>query len=462
MADILAWTFRNTHWIVGVIMALTALVSALYVLGWERRLARSPVVAIMVGAPLYTAVVAIAFGELRPALTKDPLLLSWLNQVLLYLTSCISFAIITAFCTRFFPRRLRSRPFLNRLFSRASLGIVLGWVVGTLVLYAAPDYTAPLIRDLSAWGHAYRWLTLGTAAFYATSSAILFLITRAEFGAARTKSEAAMKRRLLFAASGSAGWALLFLDHTIWPHIAQLWPNSQLGVNAFDYLQVLIVPIFILIVTSYLALLLTPYRPTETSDSMASFNRYRTLTESIEFRVGGFTHDGWTRTFAFARASRLIELAAQDLGLHPRTRRAAADAYALASISSPGPASACRVPPPQAFPTTPASFEELLRLHHRFLGEPDHSPRKRYAEQNRFAAALPYALAIVGRRQPTLPLCSESIVAVQLLVLAAADHGLLGPDRNLAQFNGLPLQSANPVSAAYNRARQAIERPASF
>ena len=104
---------------------------------------------------------------------------------------------------------------------------------------------------------------------------------------------------------------------------------------------------------------------------------------------------------AYARAGRLIELTAEALGLSQATRLTATDAYALASISTISPVFPASAPTtPHDVATNPDSLEEFLRLHNDFLNEADDSPRKRYAEQNRYALAVPYALTLVGRAQP--------------------------------------------------------------
>ena len=456
MPALAAWASHNAHWVVATFMALTSACSLFYVLAREPRLIRSPVVFIIVGGPLYTAAAALAFGELRPALSGHPVAGTWLGHVLLDLTACALFAMITALSAKLLPNSVRNRPLLYGAFKRAPVFILSGWLLASVVLWTAPASTAPLGDDLSAWGFAFRWSASGPALFCAVLGAVLLAVSYAQFGPPRTPSESVLKMRIALAAAGAVGWAMLYLHNLGWAQAALMLGRPDLV--AYDFRRALLVPIFATIALSYLLLLLIPYRPTDTTDRMARFRRYRMLTEAMELKASGFSGRHWMSASAYARADRLIELTAEALGLSQATRLTATDAYALASIStiSPHPASAPTTPHDVA--TNPDSLEEFLRLHNDFLNEADDSPRKRYAQQNRYALAVPYALTLVGRAQPVTFSSPQSLATVQLLALTAADNGIPKHSHNplLQRFSALP--PSHPVRAAYASAKRKIER----
>src|SRR5215207_3573494 len=438
-------------------MVATALVATAYVLGRQRQLLRSPVSLLLIGAPAYTAVTAYTYGELRPLYQHDPWALSVMNHLLLQLGGAFAFSVIMVVTSTNLPESVKRKRGFRAAVVAAPWLIGGGYLLSTLVLLHQPNLTKEIGADTSVQAFLYRTsLQLPMICFGLISFAV-WVFAHREFGEPRTESEAARKKRFLPAAFGGLAWALLYLDHFAVPLAAYLWPRSSVAAKQSQYVETLMLPIFGLLTLSYLLALVRPYRPSDLLRRMHDFSRYTTLTEILSFRVRGHMGHHWMLRYKFTRATRLIALVCEDLNLPSETRSKATSTYAVAAVAKAGPDRRARALPPHDATMDRSDLEDLYSLHNQFLHEPEGSPRRAKALENRYAPLVPNALMLID--EDSTPEMRTRPPSLQLAALSAADFGLLSEEQRSAILD----QSSPSVHIvfleAYKRAKRKVDRP---
>jgi hypothetical protein len=453
LVNALPWL--KPHVVVAAIMVLTALAATAYVLRQERHLLKSPVSLLLIGAPAYTAVMAYAFGELRPRYQDDPWALSLMDHLLLQLGGAFTLSAIMVVTAANLPESVKRRRRLRAAVVAAPWLIGGGYLLSTLVLLHQPHLPVEIGADTSAPAFVYRGLLELPMICVGLISFAVWALAHKEFGEPKTESEAARKKRFLPAAFGGLAWALLYLDHFAVPLAAFQWPRSSVAADPSQYVETIMLPIFGLLALSYLLTLVRPYRPSGLLHRMHAFSRYNNLTEILSFRVRGHMGHHWMLRYRFARATRLIALVCDDLNLPSEIRVKAISTYALAAVAKAGPNRAARALPPHDATMNRFDLQELYSLHNQFLHEPEGSPRRAKALENRYAPLVPNALMLIDEGR-TLEMRAAT-PDVQLASLPAADFGLLSEDQRSALLD----RSSSVHSfllEAYERAKREVDK----
>ncbi|PLS87542.1 MAG: hypothetical protein CYG60_01320 [Actinobacteria bacterium] len=193
---------RNSHLVVVIVVAAGGLISLAYLMARARQLITSPVALLLVGPPLYIAVTAYAFGELRPLYANDPWALSWLEHLSVKLGGAVDLAAIVYVTARYLPDGVRRRRQLFALVRAAPWMIMASFAMATLVLLSRPPLVDVIGADLSPEAFLHRSFLLLPPTFYGLVSFVIWILAYREFGEPRNESEAARKRRFAPLASG--------------------------------------------------------------------------------------------------------------------------------------------------------------------------------------------------------------------------------------------------------------------
>ena len=441
---------QNSHLIVVAVVAAGGLISGACLLARARQLITSPVALLLVAPPLYIAVTAYAFGELRPLYADDPWALSWLEHLSVKLGGAVDLAAIVYVTSRYLPDGVKRRRKLFAVVRSAPWVIMAGYAMATLVLLSRPPLVDVIGADLSPEAFLHRAFLLLPPAFYGLVSFVVWLLAYREFGEPRSESEAARKRRFVPLASGGIGWTLLYLLHFAVPLAALLWPNTPLGRDPKSYTETIMLPIFVLLSGSYLLVLVGPYRPSNLYLRMRRFTRYNRLTQNLSFRIKGHVGPHWMIRYKYARARRFIELACRELGLPPQTSARAATTYAIAAVTRAGIEPGVRTLPPYDSPMDRSRLRELYDLHNEFLREPEGSPRRAKALENTYAPLVPNALLLSD--ETSAPELRDHPADVQLAAIAAADFGVLPSEESTKVLDGSSPSVQERLLKAYTRA----------
>ena len=441
---------QNSHLVVVAVVAAGGLISGAYLFARARQLITSPVALLLVGPPLYIAITAYAFGELRPAYAGDPWALSWLEHLSVKLGGAVDLAVIVYVTSRYLPDGVKRRRKLFAVLRSAPLAIVAGYALATLVLLSRPPLRDVIGADLSPEAFLHRTFLLLPPVFYGLVSFVVWLLAYREFGEPRNESEVARKRRFLPLASGGMGWTLLYLLHFAVPLAALLWPDTPLGRDPKSYTETIMLPIFVLLSGSYLLVLVGPYRPSNLYLRMRRFARYNRLTQTLSFRIKGHVGNDWMIRYKYARDRRFIELACRELGLPPETSARATATYAIAAVTRAGSEPVVRALAPYDSPLDHSRLRELHDLHNEFVGEPEGSPRRAKALENTYAPHVPNAL-LLSDETSALEL-RDHPADVQLAAIAAADFGVLPSKESTRVLDGSTPSVHERILEAYTRA----------
>jgi hypothetical protein len=427
----------NSTEVVVFIMAAYLLVSLVYVLLRETRLLHSPLVRCLVLTALVGGVSALAFGLLRHRYHDDAVVMPWVEHMTIQFAGVFSLAIVVRYCANRLRPHLITRPLVYSILQPAPYVMFAGWSLGALLLLFVPAPAPDLGTDLSLYGFTYRSFVQLPALFYAILSCGVWLWLLRNFGPASTPNELVLKKRLLPISVAMFSWVLLWADHLLWPVVALSSPVLQTPRILNDRIEMLVAPILLLNVASWLWALLHPYNPANLLTRKPRFQRYRALSETLSLVIDGPLGRHWRLKHHVERTKRLIEWSSARLGLTPATARDASRIYALATLITDPPSS---VTSTNSTNSTKISFhhvslersqlEELSRLHREFLAESLSSPRRTYALEHPYPDLLLQAFLIVDGASPQA-LQSLSPQA-QLAAVAAADAGFLPAARSRA------------------------------
>lgn len=431
MQSLTQFTLTKSTELVVFIMAAYVLVSLVYVLLRETRLLHSPLIRCLVLTALVGGVSATAFGLLRHRYHDDVVVMPWVEHMTIQFAGVFSLAIVVRYCANRLSPHLSTQPFVFSILKRGPYVMVSGWSLGTLLVLLVPAPAPDLGIDLSLYGFTYRTVVQLPALFYATLSCGVWLWLLRNFGPASTPNELVLKKRLLPISVAMFSWALLWADHFLWPVVALGFPALQTPRILNDRIEMLVAPILLLNVASWLWALLRPYNPVDLLTSKRRFQRYRTLSETLSLVIDGPLGRTWRLRHHIERTQRLIESSSARLGLSPDTARDASKIYALAALITDPPSSVISTN------STKISFhhvslersqlEELATLHRELLAEFPSSPRKTYALDHPYPALLLQAFLVVDGASPQ---SSQSLSPeAQLAAVAAADAGFLHPAR---------------------------------
>lgn len=443
----------NTYVLIAALMTVTGVTATAYVLVRQRKLVKSPVFALVAGAPLYAALVAFLFSRITYRYGIDPVAMSWANHLLLQLAGASVFAAITIVMARNLPRELKELPRLTALLRAAPWTIASGYVSSTLVLVLHPTLSAYIVMDTSLWGFVYRSLLYLPPLLFGSVFCALWLVARVMFGKPATATEVALKKRFIPTAVGSLSWALLYLNFWSWPLVMLLWPESVLGSGAETYREKVSIGIFLVMGVSYLVVLLLPYRPSGLLHSMKRFDHYRLLTETLSFQLTGFLGKYWMVRYKLNRANRLMELAAKDLGLGTERCSNASTLYAIVALIEESRLKSSGIEQLPCAGVARSDLENLSMLHDEFIREPGDSPRKEYALANRYAPLLPAALLIAS--EGSNGCFYEKPYDTQLAAVAVADLLLQSQKSGLLDVSSRFVETR--VFEAYARAKKLID-----
>ena len=433
MESLTQFTLTNSTELVVSIMAAYLFVSLVYVLLRETRLLHSPLIRCLVLTALVGSVSAMAFGLLRHRYHDDAAVMPWVEHLTIQFAGVFSLAIVVRYCANRLRPHLSTRPLVYSLLKRGPYVMVAGWSLGILLLLLVPAPAPDPGTDLSLYGFTYRTVVQLPALFYAILYCGVWLWLLRNFGPASTPNELVFKKRLLPISLAMFSWALLWADHLLWPVVALGSPALQTPQTLNDRIEMLVAPILLLNVASWLWALLRPYSPVDLLTRKPRFQRYRALSETLSLVIDGPLGRTWRLRYHVERTRRLIESPSARLGLPPGTARDASKIYALAALITDPPSSISTNSTKTSFHHVSlecSQLEELATLHQEFLAETPSSPRRTYALAHPYPDLLLQAFLIVDGASPQ-SLQSLSPEA-QLAAVAAADAGFLSAARSRA------------------------------
>lgn len=432
MESLTQFTLTNSTELVVSTMAAYVLVSLVYVLLRETRLLHSPLIRCLVLTALVGGASAVAFGLLRHRYHDDVVVMPWVEHMSIQFAGVFCLAIVVGYCANRLRPHLSAQSLIYSILRPATYVMVAGWSVGTLLLLLVPAPAPDLGTDLSLYGFTYRTVVQLPALFYAILSCGIWLWLLRNFGPASTPNERALKKRLLPISLAMFSWTLLWADHLLWPVVALGSPALQTPQILNDRIEMLVAPILLLNVASWLWALLRPYNPVDLLTRKSRFQRYRALSETLSLVIDGPLGRTWRLKHHVERTQHLIESSSARLDLSPGTTRDASKIYVLAALITDPLSSVISTN------STKISFhhvslersqlEELATLHQTFLAESPSSPRRIYALDHPYPDLLLQAFLIVDGAQSLPTLSPET----QLAAVAAADAGFLPAARSRA------------------------------